>query len=81
MMHVRHDFIQQDYMNSEIIFDDALPNVPRTNLRAIDDGYAWDMDKLAQAITSNGGIVRNPLSKQMFIVPDIRAIVQHPLCK
>lgn len=42
---------------------------------------AGDMDELAQAITSNGGIMRNPLSKQMFTSADIRAIIRHPLGK
>ena len=44
-----------------------------------EDGYAWDMEELAQAIAINGGVMRNPLSRQLFTPIDIRAIVQHPL--
>jgi len=37
------------------------------------------VEELAQAIKSNSGVMRNPLSKQMFSVNDIHMIVQHPL--
>jgi hypothetical protein len=36
------------------------------------------MEELAQAIGVNGGVMRNPLSKQMFTPKDIRGIVTHP---
>lgn len=39
------------------------------------------VEELAQAITSNSGVMRNPLSKHMFTVNDIKLIVQHPLGK
>lgn len=39
------------------------------------------MEELAQAIQSNGGVMRNPLSRQMFTTEDIRMILQHPLGK
>lgn len=39
------------------------------------------MEELVAAIQSNGGVMRNPLSKQMFTTEDVRNIVQHPLGK
>jgi hypothetical protein len=36
------------------------------------------MEELAQAICANGGVMRNPLSHQMFTTNDIRAIISHP---
>lgn len=39
------------------------------------------MEELAGAIKAGKGVMRNPLSKQMFTRADIRAIIQHPLGK
>jgi hypothetical protein len=44
-------------------------------------GYPWDMEELAAAISNNGGVMRNPMSRQMFTVNDVRDIVRHPLGK
>lgn len=39
------------------------------------------MGELAQAITSNGGVFRNPLSRDMFTPKDVKGILMHPLGK
>jgi hypothetical protein len=39
------------------------------------------MEELAGAIYSNGGVMRNPLSRQMFTTNDVRAIILHPFGK
>ncbi|KAK4697507.1 hypothetical protein P7C71_g578, partial [Lecanoromycetidae sp. Uapishka_2] len=82
MMHLEHELLQREYVNGDsTMYGDAVSDIPRTNFWTSEDGYAWGMDELAQAITSNGGVMRNPLSKQIFTVADIQAIVQHPLGK
>jgi hypothetical protein len=44
-------------------------------------GYPWDMEELAAAISNNSGVMRKPMSRQMFTVNDVRDIVRHPLGK
>ena len=78
LMHVEHEVLQQEYHAKETMYGDAIADIPRKNFWVTEDGYAWDMEELAQAITSNGGVMRNPLSKEMFTPADITAIVQHP---
>lgn len=81
-MHVEHETLRvRKYINSETMYGDAIPDIPRSSFWVSEDGYAWDMDELAAAIKSGGGIMRNPLSKQLFTTNDIRAIVRHPLGK
>ena len=79
LMHAEHEILGRKYINDETMYGDEVKDIPRDNFLVTDDGYAWDMDELAQAITSGGGVMRNPLSKHMFTTTDIRTIVQHPL--
>ena len=79
LMHAEHELLHRSYVNTETMFGDAVSDIIRENFWASEDGYAWDMHELAQAITSNGGVMRNPLSKVMFTPADVRGIVQHPL--
>lgn len=79
LMHFEHEFLQRTYVNDETMLGDQISDIPRANFWVTEDGYAWDMEELAQAITSNSGVMRNPLSRQMFTPRDIRAIVQHPM--
>jgi hypothetical protein len=79
MLHVEHEMKWRKYVNDETMLGDAVEDIPRDHFYATEDGYAWDMDELAQAITSNKGVMRNPLSKHMFTTNDIKAILQHPL--
>jgi hypothetical protein len=79
LMHVEHEVLQRTYVCDETMLGDPISEVPRAHFWVSEDGYAWDMEELAQALASNGGVMRNPLSKKMFTSSDIRAIVQHPL--
>jgi hypothetical protein len=79
LMHIEHEFQWKKYVNDETMYGDAVPDIPRKNFYCTEDGYAWDMEELSQAITSNKGVMRNPLSKHMFTPGDIKAILQHPL--
>ena len=79
LMHAEHEIVRRKYVNDETMYGDEVKDIPRDNFLVTDDGYAWDMEELSQAITSGGGVMRNPLSKQMFTPTDIRTIVQHPL--
>ena len=81
LMHAEHELLHRSYVNAETMLGDAVSDIQRENFWASEDGYAWDMDELAQAITSNGGVMRNPLSKVMFTPADVREIVHHPLGK
>lgn len=78
LMHVEHEVLRRGYTNDETMYGDAVVDIPRERFWASEDGYAWDMDELAQAITSGGGVMRNPLSKELFTPTDIRSITRHP---
>jgi hypothetical protein len=80
-MHVQHENLKKDYVNEETMLGDLVKDIPRGNFWVTEDNYAWDMEELAQAITANGGVMRNPLSRQMFTPKDIRGIVMHPAGK
>ena len=79
MMHAEHELLHRKYTNDETMGFDPVSDIPRSSFWASEDGYAWDLEELARAIRSGKGVMRNPLSKQMFTRADIRAIIQHPL--
>lgn len=79
LMHVEHEELARTYVNDETMYGDKIEDIPRANFWASEDGYAWDMSELAAALASNSGVMRNPLSRQLFSQDDVRAIVQHPL--
>lgn len=79
LAHIERELLQKKYVNSETMFGDKVEDIPKENFFASEDNYAWDMDELAQALTSNDGVMRNPLSRQMFSESDIRMILAHPL--
>ena len=81
LMHAEHELLHRSYVNTETMYGDAVSDILRENFFASEDGYAWDMNELASAITSNKGVMRNPFSKVMFTPADVRNIVQHPLGK
>ncbi|KAF2420007.1 hypothetical protein EJ08DRAFT_32325 [Tothia fuscella] len=81
MMHMDHECLDRKYVNDETMLGDTIAEIPRALFYATEDNYAWSMDELVQAITSNNGVFRNPLSKHMFTPADISAILQHPLGK
>lgn len=80
-MHIEHEVLNRSYVCSETMLGDPVADIPRSNFLVTEDGYAWDLEELAQAISSNSGVMRNPLSKQMFTPADITAIIDHPLGK
>lgn len=80
-MHIEHEVLNRTYVLTETMLGDSVSEIPRENFLVTEDGYPWDMDELAQAITSNGGVMRNPMSKQLFTPNDVKAIVRHPLGK
>jgi hypothetical protein len=81
LMHLEHECLQRNYANTETMLGDEIKDVPRANFYVTEDNYAWDMDELVQAITANNGVLRNPLSKEMFTPKDVRGILLHPLGK
>ena len=81
LVHVEHENLKRKYINDETMLGDPIGEIPRTNFFVSEDGYAWDMEELAQAIKSKDGVMRNPLSRQMFSTDDIHAIIEHPLGK
>lgn len=78
LMHLEHEQLGREYQNQETMLGDAISDIPREDFLASEDGYAWSMDELGQAISSNGGVMRNPLSKEMFSITDIQRIIGHP---
>ncbi|KAF2837826.1 hypothetical protein M501DRAFT_1006362 [Patellaria atrata CBS 101060] len=78
-MHVEHEILERPYVNDETMLGDQVSDIPRSNFWASEDGYAWDMEELAAALSANGGVMRNPLSRELFSPEDVRSIVQHPL--
>jgi hypothetical protein len=78
LMHAEHELLRRTYVNTETMCGDDVSDILRENFFVSEDGYAWDMEELAQAITSCGGVMRNPLSKLMFTPADVGHIIQHP---
>lgn len=78
-MHMAHEELGRNYVNDETMYGDTIFGIPRDRFLATEDGYAWDMEELPQALTANGAVMRNPLSRQLFSDADVRAILQHPL--
>jgi hypothetical protein len=82
LMHIEHEVQRKKYIGGDTtMLGDPISDIERASFYVTEDGYPWDMSELAQAISSNGGVMRNPLSKQMFTPNDIRDIVRHPMGK
>ena len=78
-MHVEHEVLRRNYINSEtMIGGDPIADIARADFWSSEDGYAWDLTELVQAIEAKGGAMRNPLSRENFTVSDVEAIVRHP---
>jgi hypothetical protein len=79
LMHVEHENLDKSYVNDEtMILCEPVKDIPRAEFYVTEDNYAWIMDELVQAIASNGGVMRNPLSRHMFTPRDVRGILMHP---
>jgi hypothetical protein len=81
LMHIEHEHLQRNYANTETMLLDPVSEIPRANFYVTEDNYAWDMEELVQAITAANGVMRNPLSSEMFTPGDIKGIVGHALGK
>ncbi|KAH7073968.1 hypothetical protein BKA63DRAFT_416131 [Paraphoma chrysanthemicola] len=81
LMHVEHESFQRNYANSETMLGDEVKDIPRAVFYVTEDNYAWNMEELVQAITVNKGVMRNPLSREMFTPKDVRGILLHPLAR
>jgi hypothetical protein len=76
---IERDRLGKKYVNSETMFGDAIEDILQEKFFVTEDNYAWDMSELSQALSVNDGIMRNPLSKELFSESDIRNILAHPL--
>jgi hypothetical protein len=81
LMHVEHENLSRNYANTETMYGDAVKDIPRANFYVTEDNYAWDMEELVAAIKANNGVLRNPLSKEMFTPKDVKEITMHDLGK
>ncbi|KAN0073476.1 hypothetical protein V8E54_008696 [Elaphomyces granulatus] len=79
LMHIEHEELGRTYTNSETMYGDDIVDIRRDKFWVSEDGYCWDMEELCACLAINGGVMRNPLSKQMFTLNDIRLIIAHPL--
>lgn len=79
LRHIEREYLEKTYVNTETMLGDDVADIPKENFFVSEDNYAWDMDELAQAITAQDGVMRNPLSKQLFTQSDIKHILAHPL--
>lgn len=80
-MHIEHEVLKKTYVNTETMYGDPITSIVRSDFWASEDGYAWDMTELVQAISAKKGAMRNPLSLQNFTVADVEAITRHPIGK
>jgi hypothetical protein len=81
MRHVERERLKKKYVNSETMLKDSIDDIPKHRFFVSEDNYAWDMSELAQCLEVNDGVMRNPLSRQMFSEDDIRRIMAHPLAQ
>lgn len=82
LTHIEHEALHRTYTNSTtLILSEPLSTIPRSAFYVTEDNYAWDLSELAQAIAANGGVMRNPLSREIFTPGDVRGILAHPLGK
>lgn len=81
LMHVEHEHLSRNYANTETMYGDEVKDIPRANFYVTEDNYAWDLEELVAAIKANNGVLRNPLSKDMFTQKDVKGITMHELGK
>jgi len=81
LMHIEHEFLKRNYVNTDTMLGDEVKDILRANFYVTEDNFAWDLEELVQAITVGKGIMRNPLSKEMFTPKDVKGILRHPLGK
>ncbi|KAL1601549.1 hypothetical protein SLS60_006464 [Paraconiothyrium brasiliense] len=77
-MYIEHENLKRKYANDQTMLMEPISDIPRYDFYVTEDNYAWDLSELVQAITANGGVMRNPLSKEMFTQKDVRGILASP---
>jgi len=78
-MHLEHEELGRTYVNRETMHRLPVAGIPRASFWVSDDGYAWQMDELAVELIANGGEMRNPVSRRMFLPKDVHAIKAHSM--
>jgi hypothetical protein len=80
---IEREYLQMKYMNEdgETMLGEKIEAIPRAQFFVSEDNWAFDMEELVMAIEANSGVMRNPLSRQMFSNADILTILGHPLGK
>lgn len=81
LMHLEHEELGKAYANRESMLRLPIADIPRESFWVTEDGFAWEMDELAQALIANGGEMRNPINHRMFSNRDVQAIHSHPMTK
>src|SRR3569833_2196772 len=79
LVYIERNFLEKKYVNDETMYGDSIRDIPQENFFVSEDNYAWDMSELVQCLTANSGVLRNPLSREMFTETDVRRILAHPL--
>jgi len=79
LMHAEHEGLGKTYVNDETMLGDSILDIPRSRFWVSSDNYAWDMEELVNCLTARSGVMRNPLSLEMFNAEDVETIVTHPL--
>jgi hypothetical protein len=79
--HAEREHLSKKYENAETMLGDRIEDIPKANFFVSEDNYAFDMEELAQAIEARNGVMRNPLSLQLFSESDIKTILGHPIGK
>lgn len=78
-VHIERVHFTKSYANdTTMLLLEPLSTIPRETFFVTEDNWAWDLAELAQAITAQGGIMRNPMTGEMFTPNDIRGILAHP---
>jgi len=78
-MHLEHEELGRTYVNRETMHRLPVAGIPRASFWVSDDGYAWQMDELADVLIANGSEMRNPVSGRMFSPKEVQAIKAHPM--
>jgi len=78
---IERDHLQRQYANTETMLGDEIKDIPRGNFFVSEDNFAFDIAEIVSAVQANKGVMRNPLSRNMFSEPDIRFILGHPIGK
>ncbi|KAH8676464.1 hypothetical protein BGZ60DRAFT_556046 [Tricladium varicosporioides] len=81
LMHLEHEEFGKSYVNKQTMLKLPIAQIPRENFWETEDGFAWKMDELEQALIANNGEMRNPINHRMFSNRDVQAISSHPMTK